>query len=233
MQPSRVHVKARCPHLTTHLRTEPCQTTNQAIHHLFTCRPPLRTRRSCTSARQVHVFLGVWKRGLWKRTINKLINRKMSSRVLAHQGQTCTQIWKHMLTELVCNYPRPFTPEAFKGVELQVWRQRGAKKQLQAGRLLFSLCGLLIRHDYVVVVQSFLIAVIDSVKRGPRLVGRAGTAWLQIHINCCTKTSQRAHFLRHEGGEAPCFSFSNISGLLVCYRVCLEHPYWWKKNNTF
>lgn len=42
----------------------------------------------------------------------------MSSRVLAYQGQTCTQISKHMFTELGCNYPqaKSFTPEAFKGV---------------------------------------------------------------------------------------------------------------------
>lgn len=75
MQPLCVHVRARCPHLTAHLRAEPCQTTNQAIHHLSTCRPPLRVRRLRAHACQELVFISVRKRGLWKQTINKLISR--------------------------------------------------------------------------------------------------------------------------------------------------------------
>lgn len=125
-----VHVRARCPHLTAHLRAEPCQTTNQAIHHLSTCRPPLRVRRRRAHACQELVFIGVRKRrffGSW--TINKLISGKVSSRVLVHQGQSCTQARQHMLTELGCDYPqaKTFTPDVFTGVESHPFCQKEGK----------------------------------------------------------------------------------------------------------
>lgn len=41
-----VHVRARCPHLKAHLWGEPCQTTNQAIHHPSTCHWPLLVNHS-------------------------------------------------------------------------------------------------------------------------------------------------------------------------------------------
>lgn len=78
------HVGARCPHLSAHLQAEPCQTTNQAIHHRSTCHRPL------LASAHVHVYAATVcvRKCAKERTINKLISTKTSILVVPHQGQT-------------------------------------------------------------------------------------------------------------------------------------------------